>query len=90
MERKKILIITHTGDNTSVDTVIRCIKEAGGEAIRFDVDRYPLETKLTTSFHNGRWSGLLHTPETLHPLDDITAVRRVVFVMKGGKVYRKQ
>lgn len=23
-----------------------------------------------------------------NPLDDITAVRRVVFVMKGGKVYR--
>jgi imidazolonepropionase-like amidohydrolase len=23
-----------------------------------------------------------------NPLEDITAVRRVVFVMKGGKVYR--
>jgi imidazolonepropionase-like amidohydrolase len=23
-----------------------------------------------------------------NPLDDITAVRRVVFVMKGGRVYR--
>jgi imidazolonepropionase-like amidohydrolase len=25
-----------------------------------------------------------------NPLDDITVVRRVVFVMKGGKVYRYQ
>jgi len=25
-----------------------------------------------------------------NPLEDITAVRRVVFVMKGGKVYRFQ
>ena len=25
-----------------------------------------------------------------NPLDDITAVRRVVFVMKGGKLYRFQ
>ena len=25
-----------------------------------------------------------------NPLDDITAVRRVVFVMKGGKVYRNE
>ena len=25
-----------------------------------------------------------------NPLEDITAVRRVVFVMKGGKVYRRQ
>jgi imidazolonepropionase-like amidohydrolase len=24
-----------------------------------------------------------------NPLEDITAVRRVAFVMKGGKVYRK-
>jgi imidazolonepropionase-like amidohydrolase len=25
-----------------------------------------------------------------NPLDDITAVRRVVFVMKGGRIYRYQ
>jgi len=25
-----------------------------------------------------------------NPLDDITAVRRVVFVMKGGKVYKNE
>ena len=74
MEHKKILIITHTGDNTSVDTVIRCIEAAGGEAVRFDVDRYPLETTLTTSFHGRRWSGLLHTPEADYPLEDVTAV----------------
>jgi len=74
MQPKKILIVTHTGDNSSVDAVIRSIEEAGGQAIRFDVDRYPLTTTLTTSFRGNQWSGLLHTPGADYELADISAV----------------
>lgn len=74
MRRKKVLIVTHTGDNDSVDAVIRSIEEAGGEAIRFDVDRYPLTTTLTTSFLSSRWSCLLRTPEAEYELADTSAV----------------
>src|SRR4051812_2239286 len=74
MQHKKVLIVTHTGDNNSVDAVIHSIEEAGGEAIRFDVDRYPLTTTLTTSFHGSRWSCLLHTPEAVYELADTSAV----------------
>ena len=74
MNNKKILIITHTGDNLSVDKVIQCIEEAGGSAVRFDVDLYPLQTTLTTTFHDNQWSSLLHTPTGIHRLEDVTAV----------------
>lgn len=85
MAKQKILIITHSADNTSTQIVINHIREAGGEAIRFDVDRYPLETNLTTSFQNNRWRILLDTGSDVHNLDDVTAVwyRRSFNLGKG-------
>ena len=85
MAKQKILIVTHSADNTSTQIVINHIIEAGGEAIRFDVDRYPLETSLTTSFQNNRWRVLLDTGNAVHDLDDVTAVwyRRSFNLGKG-------
>ncbi|NII28613.1 MvdD family ATP-grasp ribosomal peptide maturase [Pseudoflavitalea sp. X16] len=85
MAKQKILIVTHSADNTSTQIVINHIIEADGEAIRFDVDRYPLETSLTTSFQNNRWRILLDTGNTVHDLEDVTAVwyRRSFNLGKG-------
>lgn len=85
MAKQKILIVTHSADNTSTQIVINHILEAGGEAIRFDVDRYPLETSLTTSFQDNRWRILLDTGSAVHDLDDVTAVwyRRSFNLGKG-------
>lgn len=85
MAKQKILIITHSADNTSTQIVIDNIQKAGGEAIRFDVDRYPLEASITTSYENGRWRVLLDTGSAVHELEEVTAVwyRRSYNLGKG-------
>jgi hypothetical protein len=74
MANKKVLIITHTADNSCIDNVVRFIEEAGAEAIRFNVDRYPIETRLTTSFVDNRWTTFLQVDNDTYHLEDITAV----------------
>lgn len=70
----KILIITHTGDNFSIEKVTEYIGKNNFEVIRFDVDLYPLKNKLSTTFQDGKWICTLETPEAKHRLDDIAAV----------------
>jgi MvdD family ATP-grasp ribosomal peptide maturase len=70
----KILIITHTGDNFSIEKVTEYIDKNNCEVIRFDVDDYPIKNKLSTSFQDGEWVTILETPEKKHRLDDIAAV----------------
>lgn len=70
----KILIITHTQDNFSIEKVTEYIDKNGCEVIRFDVDDYPLKNKLSTTFEDGKWITILETPEKKHRLDDIAAV----------------
>lgn len=70
----KILIITHTGDNFSIQKVTEYITKNGFEVIRFDVDLYPLHNKLSTTFQDGKWISILETPEAKYHLDDIAAV----------------
>lgn len=70
----KILIITHTADNFSIEKVTEYVEKNGCEVIRFDVDLYPLQNKLTTSFQDGKWVSILETPHAKHRLDDIAAV----------------
>lgn len=74
MAKKKVLIITHCNDNTSVDKVIDFINAAGGEAIRFNVDNYPMQYALTSSFINNNWRVTLTDGPTRHELNDVTAV----------------
>ncbi|MDQ0593255.1 MvdD family ATP-grasp ribosomal peptide maturase [Chryseobacterium ginsenosidimutans] len=83
----KILIITHTGDNFSIEKVTEYIDKNNCEVIRFDVDDYPLKNKLSTSFQDGEWITILETPEKKHRLDDIAAVwyRRAYNIGNGLK-----
>jgi MvdD family ATP-grasp ribosomal peptide maturase len=83
----KILIITHTADNFSIEKVTEYIQDNNCEVIRFDVDLYPLQNKLSTVFQDGEWKAFLETPEKKHRLDDIAAVwyRRAYNIGKGLK-----
>ncbi|KFF13603.1 hypothetical protein IW15_07410 [Chryseobacterium soli] len=83
----KILIITHTEDNFSIEKVTEYVEKNGFEVIRFDVDLYPLQNKLSTIFENGSWVSILETPETKYRLDDIAAVwyRRAYNIGRGLK-----
>ncbi|MCF2219801.1 MvdD family ATP-grasp ribosomal peptide maturase [Chryseobacterium sp. PS-8] len=83
----KILIITHTGDNFSIEKVTEYIAENHCEVIRFDVDLYPLQNKLSTRFEDGKWISILETHEKKHRLDDISAVwyRRAYNIGSGLK-----
>lgn len=74
MATKKVLIITHSQDNECVHTVSNYIEEAGGEVVRFNVDRYPLEARLSTVFENGNWKVLYSDGDTSTDLNDVTAV----------------
>ncbi|HCM34493.1 MvdD family ATP-grasp ribosomal peptide maturase [Chryseobacterium sp.] len=83
----KILIITHTADNFSIEKVTEYVADNNCEVIRFDVDLYPLENKLSTIFQDGEWISILETPSAKYRLDDISAVwyRRAYNIGKGLK-----
>jgi MvdD family ATP-grasp ribosomal peptide maturase len=48
-----ILIITRSDDNESVSMVTEAIARKGGEAIRFDTDRFPTEVRLSAYYGKG-------------------------------------
>src|SRR5687768_7294540 len=87
MNNKKVLIITHAEDNNSVDKVIEFIQETGAQAIRFDTDKYPLSSRLSTVFNNNQWNILYDDGTTTHSLHDVTGMwyRRSHGLGKGLK-----
>src|SRR5688500_3804064 len=45
-----VLIITHSGDNESVESVARAVGERGGRAVRLDTGRFPTEARLAARY----------------------------------------
>lgn len=85
MSKKKILIITHSADNQCVDWVTEHIHAAGGEAIRLNVDHYPLSVRLSTLFRNGEWNVFLEDGQGACDLNEVAGVwyRRSHHMGKG-------
>ncbi len=72
--KDKILIITHTEDNECIEKVSEQINKNGGEAIRFNVDDYPLHIALSTCFENGQWETFFIIEDKKIKIDDVAAV----------------
>lgn len=60
---KKVLLITHSGDNHASEALAEAIRIKGGKAVRFNTDLYPGEVKLNASDHNGKWKNNLFTED---------------------------
>jgi MvdD family ATP-grasp ribosomal peptide maturase len=75
-----ILIVTHSDDNDSITRVVETITRKGGQAIRFDTDRYPTEMRLT-AYYGATDRLTLTNEEGEFDLREVTAVwhRRLNF-----------
>lgn len=74
-----VLIITHSGDNSSIDTVIGEIRAAGERAFRFDTDAFPTDVRLSLGCTGDVHDLELRSDADVVRLREITAVwfRRV-------------
>jgi len=71
----KVLIVTRSTDNESVEHVSRALEELGAEPIRLNSDLYPTRVKLSASYVNGRRRRQLITEDgRRHDLDALTSV----------------
>jgi len=74
MSQQKILIITHSRDNESIGHVTALLQAKQVEVIRLNVDRYPVDVSLTSTFRNNQWQlDLCHHGKKIS-LHDVTAV----------------
>lgn len=71
---KKILIITHSQDNESIETVSKNIKASNGLPIRFNVDEYPLKYSISSCFENNEWKVYLDYQGVRVSIHDVEAV----------------
>lgn len=81
----KILIITHSADNDAVTSVMEHLSAAGATPVRFNVDRYPLVTRLTSEFRGHERRLWLEDGSTPQSLEDLSAVwyRRSYHIADG-------
>lgn len=69
-----ILIVTWTGENTSVPLVTEHLQRAGHEVIRLDTDLYPMRVGVTTSYGASGRRQVLRTAQGAVDLATVTAV----------------
>ncbi len=69
-----VLIITHSQDNESIPMVMKAIETQGGQAFRFDTDRFPTEVRLDIYYTGGRKRQILSADERRLDLTEVPAV----------------
>ncbi|GLQ76044.1 MvdC/MvdD family ATP grasp protein [Vibrio penaeicida] len=75
MTKNKVLIITHSKDNQSIDTVSELLKQAGVVPVRFNTDLFPTKVQIAThQNNNGNESTLITENGDVVKGDEILAV----------------
>jgi len=75
MEKKKVLIVTHSNDNPCIDTVSEALKKRGAEAVRFNSDLYPVQLRMSCAYVNNAWDMHFETPDgQRHNITEMEAV----------------
>ena len=69
-----VLIITHSQDNESISLVLNAIKQQGGQAFRFDTDRFPTEVKLDIYYGKGEERLTLISEQEQIDLSEVSSV----------------
>ncbi len=54
-----VLLLTHRHDFYTIDKVAEAVQARGGEALRIDTDRFPLEAAIELGFEGGQRSARL-------------------------------
>jgi hypothetical protein len=70
----KVLLVTRSDDNESVELVQRALKARGATGVRLDTDRYPSSVQLSTSLLGPRTRRLLVTESGTVDLEALTSI----------------
>lgn len=70
----KVLIITKSDDNESINLVTNSIKAQGGSVFRFDTDRFPTEINLIAQYRNNDSQLIVSDKNVQFDLSDLTGV----------------
>jgi len=72
---KKVLVITHSGDNVCVDRVLKALEKRGAEIFRLNSDHYPVFIQINAAIDNkGTEKRTISTPQYKLDLNDVTAI----------------
>ena len=71
---KKVLIITHSKDNSCIEVLEEALKNHGAQLVRFDTDRYPKYSSITTVFDGTDFKSFLVIDGERHALKDFVAI----------------
>ena len=69
-----VLIITYSQDNESIPLVIKAIEQQGGQAFRFDTDRFPTEIALDVYYTQETEQLILANGSKKLDLNEVSAV----------------
>jgi glutathione synthase/RimK-type ligase-like ATP-grasp enzyme len=67
----KVLIVTRSDDNASVELVAQAIADLGHQAFRLDSDHYPTQVRLTTQLTSKKTLRQLNLPKGWLDLDEV-------------------